>query len=218
MRFSTYFSNQARKPSGWFGRLVMARIFDIGNARLNRLVYETLAPQTGDCILDIGCGTGKLIHKIACRNDNCVVKGLDFSETMVEIARRKNRAYISKGKVFIHSGNVDNMPYQAETFTKICSINTIYFWEDLRTSARRILQLLKPGGRLALGFEDRAQLEQRRLDPDVFKIYATAGVEALLRNTGFAQEIATRSIHVGSSAFHCTMATRKKGSGSYGPG
>jgi SAM-dependent methyltransferase len=70
MRFSNFFSKQAQKPSGWFGRLVMSRIFDIGNARLNRLVYQILMPQPGDHILDLGCGTGKLIHNIACRGGN----------------------------------------------------------------------------------------------------------------------------------------------------
>ena len=80
----------------------------------------------------------------------------------------------------------------------------------------KIEQLLKPGGRLALGFEDRAQLEQRRLDPDVFRTFATAEVQTILMSTGLAQDIATRSIEVGSSSFHCTMATRKKELESYG--
>ena len=105
MRFSTFFSRQAKKPSGWFGRIVMPRIFDIGNERLNRLVYKMLMPQPGDHILDLGCGTGKLVHKIARRTDRCVVEGLDFSEAMVAIARRRNRNHISKAKAVIHFGD-----------------------------------------------------------------------------------------------------------------
>lgn len=190
--------------------MVMSRIFDIGNARLNRLVYEDLTPQPGDHILELGCGTGKLIDRIARGTDNCVVEGLDFSDTMVAIARRKNRTHISKGKVVIHRGNVDDMPFQTETFNKISSVNTIYFWRDLQTSAGRVMGLLKPGGRLVLGFEDRAQLEQRRLDPGVFRTFATTEVEAILMNTGFTQDVSTRSIDIGSSSFHCTVATRSK--------
>jgi len=34
MSFSTYFSEQARKPSGLFGRVVMPIVFDRGNAFL----------------------------------------------------------------------------------------------------------------------------------------------------------------------------------------
>jgi hypothetical protein len=46
MAFKTFFSQQARKPSGWFGRWIMSGIFDFGNARLNRLVYDILSPAT----------------------------------------------------------------------------------------------------------------------------------------------------------------------------
>jgi phospholipid N-methyltransferase len=65
MRLATFFSRQARKPTGWFGRWVMSSIFDFGNAHLNQFVYDTLAPKTGDHILEIGSGTGKLFDKIA---------------------------------------------------------------------------------------------------------------------------------------------------------
>ena len=44
MRFSTFFANQARKSSGGFGRMVIARIFDIGNAQhMNKImrIYQT---------------------------------------------------------------------------------------------------------------------------------------------------------------------------------
>lgn len=57
MSFSSFFSNQAQKPSGLFGRIVMATIFDIGNAYLNEMVNNALAIENKDHVLDIGCGT-----------------------------------------------------------------------------------------------------------------------------------------------------------------
>jgi len=65
MNFSTFFSKQARKPSGFFGHFVMSTIFNIGNANLNIFVSELLTIQTNDHVLDIGCGTGKLINNLA---------------------------------------------------------------------------------------------------------------------------------------------------------
>lgn len=186
----------------------MPRIFDIGNERLNRLVYEILMPQPGDHILDLGCGTGKLVHKIVCRTDSCVVEGLDFSETMVAIARRRNRGHISRAKAVIHMGDIDRMPLQADSFTKICSVNTIYFWLDLQSTARKILRLLVPGGMLVLGFEDHFQMDRRPLDPDVFRTFEVAEVETILINTGLVRDVATRSIEKGASVFHCALATR----------
>ena len=84
------------------------------------------------------------------------------------------------------------------TFTKICSVNTIYFWLDLPSTARKILRLLVPGGMLVLSFEDRFQMDQRPLDPDVFRTFEAAEVETTLMDTGFVRDVATRSIEKGS--------------------
>ncbi len=91
MSFSSFFSKQARKPSGLFGRLVMSNIFDIGNSYLNQLVNELLSVQKDEYILDIGCGTGKLIYTMASQISDGYFEGIDFSETMVSIARRRKK-------------------------------------------------------------------------------------------------------------------------------
>jgi ubiquinone/menaquinone biosynthesis C-methylase UbiE len=186
----------------------MSRIFDIGNARLNRFVYEVLSPQTGDHILEIGSGTGKLLEKIARQVEGCVVEGIDFSDTILSISRLKNRKHIEKGRVFIHKGNIDDVSLTAEMYTKICSVNTIYFWPNPETTTRNIVRLLKPGGILALGFEDIDQLEKRQLDTDVFRFYATSDVETLLIEAGFTGAATTDTIRLGSSVYHCTVAIK----------
>lgn len=64
MGFSTFFSKQARKPSGIFGRMVMSMVFDRGNAFLNDFIYDVLSIQENDRVIEIGFGTGKLIEKM----------------------------------------------------------------------------------------------------------------------------------------------------------
>ncbi|MCD4675588.1 MAG: class I SAM-dependent methyltransferase [Desulfobacula sp.] len=86
MSFSTFFSQQAKKPSGVFGRLVMSAIFNIGNSKLNRFVNEIMSVQENDHILEIGFGTGKLIYEMARQMDQGLIEGVDFSSTMVSIA------------------------------------------------------------------------------------------------------------------------------------
>jgi ubiquinone/menaquinone biosynthesis C-methylase UbiE len=138
MSFSIFFSKQARKPTGLFGRLVMSAIFDVGNARLNRFVNEVMSVRADDHILEIGFGTGRLIHKMAKQIDGGLIEGVDFSRTMVSIAKRRNRKHIAKGKVNIARGNFDEMPYKKEEFNKVCSVNTIYFWTDPAKTAKKI--------------------------------------------------------------------------------
>lgn len=210
MNVTTFFSRQARKPTGLFGRWIMSSIFDFGNAPLNRFVYSIMAPQAGDHILDVGCGTGKLIGRIARQTDGCVAEGIDFSASMVAIARRKNGKHIATGKVCIHDGNVDHLQIPAGTFTKICSVNTIYFWPAPESTIKKMVQLLKPGGMLVLGYEDIAQLKKRRLDTEVFRLYSKDEVEKLVHNSESAFDVTTQSMGIGLSVFHCTVATKQK--------
>ena len=58
MNFSTFFSKQARRPEGLFGRIVMRIVFDQGNVFLNNFVSDLMSVQTDDRIIEIGSGTG----------------------------------------------------------------------------------------------------------------------------------------------------------------
>jgi hypothetical protein len=53
MRFSTFFSKQARKPTGIFGRFFMSQVFEKGNAELNDLIYENLSIRENNHIFSI---------------------------------------------------------------------------------------------------------------------------------------------------------------------
>ena len=100
MNFSTFFSKQARRPEGLFGRIVMRMVFDQGNAFLNNFVNDLMSVQTDDRILYIGPGTGKLINKMALKIDNGLIEGVDFSSEMVSIARKRKRKHRKrKGEV-----------------------------------------------------------------------------------------------------------------------
>jgi len=96
MNFSTFFSKQARRPEGLFGRIVMRTVFDQGNAFLNNFVNDLMSVQTDDRILEIGSGTGKLISKMALKIDNGLITGIDFSNEMVSIARKRNKKTLQK--------------------------------------------------------------------------------------------------------------------------
>ncbi len=50
-------------------------------------LVDLLAPRSGEKILDVGCGTGDLTQKIA--GFGSVVKGIDFSDSMIAQARQK---------------------------------------------------------------------------------------------------------------------------------
>ena len=208
MDFSTFFSKQARRPEGLFGRIVMRIVFDRGNAFLNTFVNELLSVQTDDRIIEIGSGTGKLIHRMAQKMDRGLIEGVDFSNAMVSIARKRNKESIAKGKVKIVEGNFDEIVYEKDSFTKACSVNTLYFWPSPANTAKKIAEILKPGGSLILAFEDIEQLKQRKLNQDVFNLYSKEEVQDLLINAGFSLDVNIVSRKRGNLLFHCVVAKK----------
>lgn len=209
MDFSKFFSEQARRPSGIFGQVIMSAIFDIGNAFLNNFVIELLSVQSGDHVLDIGCGTGKLISNISNQVSDGCFEGIDFSSTMVSKAKKRNRKNIKLGRVKIVEGDFDQLSYINNYFNKAASVNTIYFWPQPEYTAEKITNILMPGGLFVVAFEDIKQLEKRNLNKNIFHLYTAADVINLLTNSGFSTDISLKSRSKGNQLFHCVVAKTK---------
>lgn len=207
MSFSKFFSKQARKPSGIFGQFVMSRIFDKGNAELNAFMKERLSLERDDRILEIGFGTGKLIHEMAGIADHGVVEGIDFSDTMVSVAKKKNKKYIADGRVKIRQGNFEEMSYRDNFFDKICTANTVYFWPTPENTVKQIMRILKPGGKFALAFGDREELEKKPLSAEIFRFYSQDDIKELLTNAGFTSAD-VMSEKGKSFRLHCAVAVK----------
>ena len=208
MNFKTFFSEQARKPSGFFGRWVMSKIFDRGNAAINDFMKEQLLLQENDHVLEIGFGTGKLIFEMAKRVNKGLIEGIDLSETMVAIAEQRNKNYLAQGRVIIRQGDFEETAYNDNRFDKICSANTIYFWPQPDNCIKKILRILNPGGKLILAFEDIKQLESRPLSTYVFQFYHQDEITKLLSRNGFSGSIDMISKEIKSKRYHCAVAVK----------
>ncbi len=185
-------SAQARKPRGFLGRYLMKNIFINNNADLNAFIKENLGLKSNDHVLEIGFGPGRLIHAMAKTVSEGVIEGIDFSRVMHEEASAFNQESIASGKVQLHSGNCESLPFLDQTFHKLCSANTLYFWKDPLPYFQEMYRVLKPGGSLVIGFRDDEQMKPLRLDRTVFNTYTQDEVKNLLSRVGF-QEIDIKS-------------------------
>ncbi len=189
MGFSTYFSKQAKKPSGIFGRLFMSRIFDKGNLELNNFVIETLAIKKSDHVLEIGCGTGSLLKRIANELENGSIEGIDFSKTMISVAKNKNKRHVLKKKAIIRLGNFDELRFENNSYDKIFSVNTIYFWNNPVSTISKAIDLLKADGMMVLGFHSKDEMERMDLDENIFQLYSLQDVRNLLKTDKILKEV-----------------------------
>jgi len=208
MGFASFFSNQARKPTGLFGRFVASQIFKKGNAEMNAFIDDSLSIREGDRILEIGFGPGELVHAMARRVDSGRVEGVDFADTMLAIAQRRNRRLIEAGQVRLHLGDFDTMTFDGRRFDLIVTVNTVYFWPQPEATITKIAGLLSPGGRLAVGFHEKAEMQDPKLSRDVFRFYSPRDMEALLATCGAFKDIAVISRKGKSKTLHCAFGTK----------
>jgi demethylmenaquinone methyltransferase / 2-methoxy-6-polyprenyl-1,4-benzoquinol methylase len=108
--------------------------------RWRRLTAEAVV-RPGDRVLDACCGTGDLA--IAARRAGGDVTGLDFSEPMLDRARRKSAA------VSWVNGDVLALPFDEATFDVVTVGFGIRNVADLDAALRELARVLRPGGRLA---------------------------------------------------------------------
>src|SRR5262245_6566840 len=140
---------QCRKPTGVLGRRV-ARVMNITHSALTDWGLSHVNIGRADRILDVGCGGGRTIQKLAAIATNGRVNGLDYSSASIDVARQTNADLIAAGRVTVGQGSVAALPFAGRTFDLVTAIETHYYWPDLDGSMREILRVLKPGGTFAL--------------------------------------------------------------------
>jgi ubiquinone/menaquinone biosynthesis C-methylase UbiE len=145
MGISEKFVKQCRKPSGRFGKFV-GRAMNFGHKKIRRwgLAHISIEPDAN--ILDIGCGGGKAVKELAMFTPNGKVCGIDYSEDMVQLAMKVNRAFIKKGLVEIKRATVSCLPFDDNMFDLATAFEAYYFWPNLIDDLKEIRRVLKPGG------------------------------------------------------------------------
>lgn len=96
-----------------------------------------------DCILDVGCGTGWLARRLAASAPSGQVVGIDVSDEMI---RRAQLASAGIPNVTFLRGTAAEIPAQADSFTKVLSVESAYYWPDPAPGIREIFRVLRPGG------------------------------------------------------------------------
>ena len=117
--------------------------------RQNKPMYEEtihmLSLSNAESILDIGCGSGYVLNMIA-KQFECTFTGIDISETIIKAAIKRNYALVKSGKMLFFCHDMAAMPFEDESFSRVYTINTVYFWDSLPNTMREINRVMKPDG------------------------------------------------------------------------
>lgn len=144
--------NQARiaynKMSRWYDTLS-------GNTekRYRDLGLDMLAPRSGECILEIGFGTGHALVALAQGVESQGhVTGIDLSDGMVEVTRRRlERTHLSPF-VTLLQGDAITFPFEPAKFDAVFMSFTLELFDtpEIPRLLETCAQTLRPGGRIAI--------------------------------------------------------------------
>lgn len=114
--------------------------------RIKQQVIDLAEPQTGDKILDFGCGTGTLCQMLKIQNHDIDITGIDVDPEILEIARKK------APELAFTSFDGSTLPFKTNSFDKIISTWVFHHLnhEQKIMAFREICRVLKPNGRFVL--------------------------------------------------------------------
>jgi ubiquinone/menaquinone biosynthesis C-methylase UbiE len=179
MKRPVFIARQSARPTGLLGRLI-ANIMAHETADLNERAVRLLDPSPSDWVVEIGFGHGRTIEHLAKGVPQGRVCGLDVSRAMLDMAVRRNRRAVAEGRVDLRMSDVASIPFEDKSFDKALTVHTLYFWSDPLACLGEIHRVLKPRGRLVLGFLRGDSAKSIRFPKEVYTLHDEQSVRAML--------------------------------------
>jgi SAM-dependent methyltransferase len=201
-------ARQLARPSGLAG-LLMRRVLNKVNARVNRTALDLLELRRDDRLLDIGFGGGLVLREALNRLPEGFVAGIEISEPMLKLARRKFHRELRAGRLALEEGNVSSIPFPDASFSHVTAVNTLHFWPDPAGGLREALRVLKPGGRIVIVLRPKEYLDRIRFTSYGFTAYDDQRLRELLVGAGFG-DTRVESREDGRMGMQLALATRPR--------
>lgn len=173
-------ASHLRCPDGNSG-IEVADLMNNTNANIITQTIKSLDISSRDSILEIGPGNGKHLNEVITVADNLSYFGIDISETMVKEAQQNNIEYNNTSFQLV---NGETIPFEDNTFSKVFTVNTIYFWENPIAYATEIARVMQPEGILSIGFVPESTMKKIPFAKYGFNMQSVATVTAILEKAG----------------------------------
>jgi ubiquinone/menaquinone biosynthesis C-methylase UbiE len=116
---------------------------------IQRTVLELAAEQVDRprAILDVGCGTGRLLRSAEARFPGATLIGVDAAPEMINQATALSPA---GSAILFQQATAEDLPFPNAQFELVLSTMTFHHWHDQRRGIAEVARVLTPGGRWLL--------------------------------------------------------------------
>ncbi|MEA5578607.1 class I SAM-dependent methyltransferase [Anabaena sp. UHCC 0451] len=111
-----------------------------------RLISQIQLPANAN-VLDLGCGTGRLLNRLASHFPNLRGTGLDLSPQMLRVARQSNQHH---PRLIYLEGNAESLPFAEGQFNAVFNTISFLHYPQPEKVLNEVARVLSPGGNFYL--------------------------------------------------------------------
>ncbi|MFH0886712.1 MAG: class I SAM-dependent methyltransferase [bacterium] len=169
--------------------------------RVERMALERLLPKSGDSIIDIGGGYGRLTAMYVDRFKSATV--FYYAKSLLDKAKDK---WGARDNVKFVQGDLYKMPFEGNSFDCALMVRVLHHVENVPDALREIKRVLKPGGVFVMEYANKRNLLEimrlilgaRNLDPfskapsarsELYYNFHPAYIDEILDEIGFTKDV-----------------------------
>jgi ubiquinone/menaquinone biosynthesis C-methylase UbiE len=138
--------DRVRKTFDKWAQNGRAELMEVEHGKNVLKFLETIPFDKSFTFLDVGCGNGWVVRKIA-KEKNCKKSiGIDKSKKMIIQSIKKTE---DRKEEYVHT-DIESMDYRGK-FDFIFSMESLYYADSIEIALKKIYKLLKPGGQFFCG-------------------------------------------------------------------
>jgi len=121
----------------------------VGDATLDACL-DLLAVGSDDTVIDVGCGKGEVLVRLAERHHARGV-GVDINPEFLRRAEEEAAARVRRGLLSFHLTEASRYPAPPGSFAAAICLGSTHSYGDYRSAVRSLSRLVRSGGRILIG-------------------------------------------------------------------